>query len=434
MRDLVVLPPGGIRVRVTDLGGEPVPEFRVRLAGESAGEARGWVEDAASGGKAVGSLAPGEYRIRVEARGFAPAERRVEVRSGQVSEIVVSMSRGDATLDGVVVEEDGAPVPDAVVSFADGATGTTNAEGRFRLRGLDPRPGGLDVWVRGTETGLERTRWIESVTPGEAVRVVVPRGGRVIGRIGGGLGDWPLTLTLMSEGMTWSIPLPADDGSAAFEFAQAPAGAPLLLVVTPGDPEPPTVIEVPPLENGRTTDVGEVRLDPGRVVTGTVLDDRGAPLANARVLPLGRWMRVDSVRTDGNGRFRTARLPSAENRMRVDADGFPSQEFVVGPATRATDTVLRLARGGTWTGSVLSADGSPSPGAALWIDPPGALRYDAQRRRLTARANERGRWSVALAPGAYRVRALDRLGWAVSSTVAVEIRDGETTTTQIRLP
>ena len=70
---------------------------------------------------------------------------------------------------------------------------------------------------------------------------------------------------------------------------------------------------------GLDCDLGTIRLDHGRVFTGTVIDSDGTPLPGAAVIAESYWhlsghtiggrSSYTTLRTDANGRFRTPPLP-----------------------------------------------------------------------------------------------------------------------------
>jgi len=221
-----------------------------------------------------------------------------------------------------------------------------------------------------------------------------------------------------------------------FEITGVPGGTPFLLVFNERFGLIPTFVEVGALEAGATVDVGDVRWSAPRAVFGTVVDDRGAPVANAKVRLVERWCwGVDDVfRTDGAGRFRVPLAPSSPIRVRIDADGFPPQEAVVDDSKGPPGTPVRLARGGVLRGRVLGPEERPVARATLSIRRPASPIYDPTRGGIWSESGADGTFAVPLAAGTYSLEVWGPRSHPSSAKAEVLIREGQTTTQEIRLP
>jgi hypothetical protein len=136
---------------------------------------------------------------------------------------------------------------------------------------------------------------------------------------------------------------------------------------------------------GRDFDLGTLRLDPGRVFTGRVLDADGKPRAGASVLPrvfrhyLGHTVTdIGSglhMTTGADGRFKTPRLPVAVLSLSVRApqSQLASVRRLIQPGGEEDLGDIRLEKDVPVSGSVQDVDGKPIAGVAIG----GTVGYDA---------------------------------------------------------
>jgi hypothetical protein len=152
-------PAGSITGRVTGESGAPVRKVLLRLAALDRRETRSVTSDA-QGRFEFKDIAPGRYLLGAAKGGFVPAQygqkrafaqgTAIEVTAGATIELTVNLSPG-ASIDGIVVDEFGDPVADAIVmtlrnQYAGGRRRlvgvgrvlTTNDRGEYRLFGLPP--------------------------------------------------------------------------------------------------------------------------------------------------------------------------------------------------------------------------------------------------------------------------------------------------------
>lgn len=111
------------RVQVVDPGGEPVPDARVTLANASVGLLSRIATTDAEGRAAPGPVVPGPYVLRAEADGFLPAEPLAitldapDPEHPEATPVFTLTLLRPGALAGIVVDEDGRPVADAVVEY-----------------------------------------------------------------------------------------------------------------------------------------------------------------------------------------------------------------------------------------------------------------------------------------------------------------------------
>jgi protocatechuate 3,4-dioxygenase beta subunit len=168
---------------VRDKGGAPVPDARVgadRVIRLPFAEGREMTNRAATGPDGRFSLAlfpDAEYRVRAGAWGFAPtAEVTVDLppagRKG-LAPLQFALERADGFVAGVVVDEEGKPVPGAGVGAEVGRAfvgqATTDAQGRFRIDRLPPGT----ITVNAGAVGFQG-EWRQNVKVGStSVRLVL---------------------------------------------------------------------------------------------------------------------------------------------------------------------------------------------------------------------------------------------------------------------
>ena len=148
-------------------------------------------------------------------------------------------------------------------------------------------------------------------------------------------------------------------------------------------------------------------------ISGTVLDDRGRPLAGASVSKKeasggpGIMMRGgggDNASTDGDGNFVLGGLDRGPITLAVTHQDFEPADLDVDTTQDIEGLRITLSRGASLTGIVLhEEDGSPIPRAAVTASAAGQDRFTAAR---TATTGPDGSFVIdAVSPGRYTVRA-----------------------------
>lgn len=186
----------------------------------------------------------------------------------------------------------------------------------------------------------------------------------------------------------------------------------------------------------RITSDAEVKLilSAGAPVAGRVVDDRGAPVARARVSYTGpsEWSqqastRLDSVTSAADGTFRFAAMPAGSFRFVADhPDRAPGTSTLVAlDGKTATDgVVITLSAGATVSGRVVDADQQPVSSVRIRIGSAGhagQIVFDAPRE---AYSNDRGEFTIRGLPRRLLAAvALHELG--ASSTTPVDTSKGD---------
>lgn len=166
-----------------------------------------------------------------------------------------------------------------------------------------------------------------------------------------------------------------------------------------------------------------VRLVRGAPVSGVVLDSQDQPVAEASVRVWGTSWGCDAT-TDANGRWRLDTVAAGTYEIRASSKRHAAEPYSIleldGSASRA-DVVVRVARGGTITGTVTDRTGAPVPDVEVI-----AMNGESDHRReeTTVRSDERGQFEInGLKPGGYEVFAHESL--RASPITRVVLADGD---------
>jgi hypothetical protein len=284
---------GRVAGRVTAAGSNaPVAAARVMLlpAGPRSGPMGGPPPQAVTsqdGAYVFERLRPGAYTVAVEKTGYAapigPSNaRRVQVAAGQsIDGVDLQLERG-AVITGRVLDPAGEPLPDAHV------TAMRRVASRGALPRLLPAPG------QGQQTNDLGEFRIASLPPGDYYVAAIPRRVSMF-------------------------------GAAATAGAARAAGSARATITTtfyPGTPDPATA---QPIAVGAGAEVGNIVFTmqsvPGFRVSGIVVDEQGAPVADAMVRLMGDPGRgmfmgpVGGARTPANGRFDIDEVPAGSYRV-----------------------------------------------------------------------------------------------------------------------
>jgi RNA polymerase sigma-70 factor (ECF subfamily) len=400
-------------------------------------------------------------QVNATLAGYAPAQDEIPlVREGQGSTVLLRMWPA-ASLRGRVLHADGRPATGAQVwALVEGlrersegntptATTYTGEDGTFLLAGIAAlREAPTSVRVRFTRVlahgGQPGLQLAES-----ADRVLDLQGGADVALGDVRLAEPPVLEARLRVRTADGTPVAGATAYSGFLFGRchtdaegcvrllwaaaggmSPQGPVVISVVAPGwvaarleaRPAPPPSAEV------------EVRLEPGHVLAGRVLDDDGQPAAGAWVtvfdgrVPLAEARQAaagapplpgpreggmyGSATTDAEGTFRLEDLPAGPYHVAagapVPAGALPSEDgastSVSDVATHASDLVLRLPR-----------DARRGPGAldVVVVDDVGGPVAGAQLRVLRP-GDERVAGPVS--PGTFRLRDLPLGTWTLSLT------------------
>jgi protocatechuate 3,4-dioxygenase beta subunit len=405
--------------------GEPLGDVLVETGGAGVADRR---RSAADGRFELRRLAGATvYEIRATRPGYLPAQIEVatpaKARPLPPLRIVLTPSRPAAgrVVDGrnrplagarVVLRRARAPGKQSRTPFRVPPPGThgvieatTDARGKFTLAEIPASevdlfaslPGYAPAWQRNRRLPSGKGAWdlgAVVLQPGVTLagRAVDPAGRPVAGarvhRI-----DQMAPPELLDLQLRDQEPDAKTGADGRFALADLPAGKPVHLFVTALDRLPAAVQGIrPPTEKPVV-----VRLEPGGRLAGRVLDDQGAPVADAEVslawrpmlegLPVGGAL-YRMASTNREGRFEIRDSPLGTVLLGVRARGFipvPPAPTTV-PPPRGEELEIRLERGAVLAGSVRTTAGEPVAGlrvaagdAAGRSDADGAYRVDGLR-------------------------------------------------------
>ncbi len=340
---------GKLFVSVVDEADEPVPSPRLVLFAD--GREEGGDERVAQTGELVqfGPLVPGGYQLWVEAKGFKAQRMPVVVGRGE-STVEVSMAKA-VVISGRVLDEYDRPAPGiAVLVNPIGDSVQSDEQGRFLAE--VPSPGSYSLhahhsdWGGGQVTVSAPAQNVElRLAPQAGVQVQVQVGGR---RVEG------------AQASVWQ----ERAGSFRSDRPSGADGVVLLRGLPPGTYS--LIAEHPDYLSSTRYDVTVVdgqlskvtaELRPGGRVSGTVVDERGAPVQQAAVSVIPS-RGATPVNTDAEGHFEISPLvPGAEYRVAVNHLAYepeaPAQATVDGEPITITLKRRSLVRG-----RVVAQDGS----------------------------------------------------------------------------
>jgi len=414
--------------------GRPLPAAIVHLPED--GPARAWATTGPDGEFTLHGVPPGEHQLLVRHGTRTEFSQKIVVEPDRDSvgiEIVLPPVR---TVNGRVTDEQGRPVPGVLASI-DGAIGevATGADGTFEL---DAPRGDIVVRVFAPEWRIEKQVPVAAAGTRADVVLPLPPHGTVRSRLHGVPGRRPdgALLTLRPRvgggGTASGLRQWVDVRDGVLRCDRLPAGQWTLQVHCHGYAPWQTEID---LRAGEAIDLGDTRLEPGAVVRGVVLDDRGRPLPGARVL-LGaeqdlfvveeaertRGEDIFGTRSDVRGRFELGGVSSRLHELVVRAPGYATATVTLQiPADllRREPLEVRLAAGVDLVAQVLDGSGQPLPGRSVELRK-GEFLIEAARTdgegRCVFQNRSRGeyRLSVVGAPAQRTVEVLSQQTYHVT--------------------
>ena len=393
------LPIGGARISVTRIA-----ETAVRLPKSLTT----W-RSSKDGAFVAGGLVPGTYRVAATADGHVSAE--VVVGGGGANRVAMRLPRA-FFIAGRVVDTSGLAVAGAEIQAAR-ATGTSDSDGAFRI---GPFRKAQRIYVS-ARADLRRSDAEYVLAPMGDLILTLRHAVEIRGSVSNAFTGEPLD----------DFALAAYDGEirsfafrdAAGEFsAVVPAHTRQVAISAPGFAPWYTLVDFG--SGGGEHRVGDVALEPERIVTGKVLDAASGRPVRAWVR---RWFDTRDFRsglldpasrqvpyawTDEDGGFRLPGLPGGDVRIETGAPGYGP--VVVGvPAGMNHIDIEMSTVAATIEGMLVTDEGTPATGEVLLnkVGGPAASRQVENGKfafEIAARANDQYRLSVRSAMG----RAEDR--------------------------
>lgn len=422
--------------RVVDSDGEPIPKAGISIVEvmsaemEGSGFSQGMTRDHArtdeEGRFAIHNLEPGSIQLQVDAPGF----RRKRIPGLQIPErgepyVEIFLERG-AAIEGRVLDGQGKPARGAMVRAEGERTGEgvlsfsggrTDAEGRYRLDGLEVGP--HQVHAESSERDLRAERVLE-VRPGtNRLDLAFPSGVEVSGHAVDGKGDpVPGATVMLWHVQSGQSRQTTSTGSGSFTFTDVVEGEYRLRGGARGfaTSSMPNTVRV-----GRSPVDGlELRLSSGAVIRGRILglapEDRDDVHVSAHVMEGGE---LAQGTVDSEGSYRVTGVGPGQWTVYANLSSASTHgEAQVREGDEEVVLDLQLPEGFTLSGRVL-LDRSPLPGALV------SLRGGAPEAPVEGQAQSAhdGFFSIShLPPGSYTL--LVALSTGVGHIQAVEI-DGD---------
>ena len=428
----------------------------------------------ADGAYRVEAVAGREATPRAAAAGYLLADAEVSVTPGMRRGPTLALEPALAAA-GVVVDEQGRPVPGVLVQAAaqpasrirnpalmvSGGIAYTSASGRFRASGL---VAGVGHELRLSKAGFAVARAeVPPLEPGRPglggtdLRIVLRRGrtgfGRVVDQsdrpvVGARIelrpalaGDRRMSMMRLREAEAVKYEAAAD-ATGRFEVRDLPAGTWELTARGSGF-APLTVPGLKVPEGGGATDLGTVVLVPGVGIEGFAVDPEGRPvpgteirLIEANADPMSRFLQQEEplpVATSAqDGFFRI------EDRRAGETVDLTASRSGYAPGAAAGVQVppdqpvrLVLQPSSTVEGRTVDPDGKPVAGVRLFIHPSDPLAVGGGVRMFSA---SHGRQAVSdetgffrmedVIPGGFELQAV-ATGYQRSELANLEVRSGQ---------
>ena len=370
--DIVLGPGGTLEGRVADEGGRGLDGARLRLESARDGVDAREVRTGEDGRFVAVRLAPGVWRVRLDARAgsFTGLEAIVEVVAGETTHVDLA-ARGRGRIQGTVRRR-GRPVPDVVVTLVgrvdeEGAAlrrlfAHTDVRGEFLWDGLVEGEYVVDVL-----DGVVRSTRAVALEDGDHLDLDLEVwDGRIPGRVLTAAGRGAPGVEVVARPRERPGPEVAartrtgPDGR--FVLAGLPPGIYDLLASAPG--RPPGVLrgvaaEVPPAERLAVIPLGQ-----GGILDVDVLNPDGRGIAGARIWledEAGQTLHPHAFPTTGSGRLRLVGIPPGRHFVRVDAPryGRVARAAVVVREADTSALVFRLGPPAT-LGLKVTFEGSPA--------------------------------------------------------------------------
>jgi protocatechuate 3,4-dioxygenase beta subunit len=382
----------------------------------------------------VRRLPTGKARLNIEPNGFIDIGREsVTLPEDEPLDLGDLMLDSGPTITGRVIGPDGKGIPNAEVDAMSFGTGTltrkavtAGEDGSFRFGGLPEIA--FTISAEGEGLGRESS---EEVKPGDdPVEIRLNEAGRIRGRVLVGDPPEPLAgFTVESEGKeAESLPFQLRmvglfqskatfrEPTGEFVLGGLSEGAYKLKVVAGGYMD--SRLEKVEVAAGETTEVGDIVLERGATVSGTIREKgTGDPVGGAtvKVEPPGMFnMRafteigVSSLTTGPDGRFTLSGLPPGKHTIRVEHDEYSTakQEVEIATGVPPAEMTVEMGSGGVIEGTFRNKEGEPVVGGMVM-----AMLGFAPDPNTMGTTDEYGHFRIDhLAPGTYRIMAMSDPG------------------------
>jgi hypothetical protein len=415
--------------------GEPVVEAFVqiqvgqrRLPGQSIARTDG------AGAFRLDSLAPGPIKLDIRHRDYLQHQRELELTLGE-NHVDIVLDAG-LSIEGVVVDDAGAPVEGAAIS-AEGGSGRwygpggplrTDLDGRFELRGLEPAA--YRVTANAGERGSGRSELVElRDAPARDVVVRLEPGAVLPGMVTGvGFDDLPRVQVVarpmgpLRGGRFHARP----DFEGRFAIEGLPEGNVMLQAIRETDGR--IVTETVTLEAGRRH--LEVVLDFGAGATlSGIVRENGAPAPGAEIMLVGSEAGPQRILADQAGRYVLGVPEGAIEIAATRGDAMAMERLEIHGDTELDLELERAAIVGVVVDSDTGAPIADAEVSAQHVRPSGATGV---ARLQPGRSGPDGSFRVPVLVGRHVVRARAK-GFGPAPEHDVEVFPGDQVAVRLEL-
>lgn len=349
-------------------------------------------------------LAIGRYAVVAKGPAGDEVRATVEVTAGGEQGVTVHVQQASA-IAGVVVDEVGRPIEKASVAWR-GVSHETDAEGRFEIRGAASEEPVLEA-----SSKWHLTARLEEPDEARPVRVVLRARPVVTGVLlpaegGESLRDHVWVAEHTESCTTYETA--AVDPKGRFRYPLRTAQEEVVLLLLPRGAA--DVLLGPfHLPAGAERDAGELQLDLGRSIRGTVVDEQDRPVAGSAVragrpglldVRDGMFVSAPEAATAADGTFHIAQVHRGRLSVRVrHRDHAPT--VLDDPPEQGLRIVLAPAS--FLEGTVRDPDGKPQPGLTIVAAHEVSLRL---MPGISTQTDDRGHFRLGpLAAGEYPLTA-----------------------------
>lgn len=341
-------------------------------------------------------LVPGAYLLEVAKEGHAGERQAIWIEPGKSRAPPLRLSPS-APVAGRVVDDHGTPVKHALIRITPGqgtlgvgAQARSNARGEFLVDGLHPGQHQLRAEAQQhLPMVLARIQ-----APARGLQVRIMRYYQVSGRVKGAATPQNEVVVRMKGSALWPGRSVSVGKDGRFTFPRVPAGIYELVAATRRLPWMASNIASSVQVGPRSPPEVLLRLLPAQRVEGVVLH-RGEPVSGA-ALVLGReFLAVlrHRTRTSRDGRFSLGPVITGQYRLGIWAEGYLpiiDQSLAV-PAKGPLR--FELSEGASLRGRVVDREGTPVPGAMVWVV------YADQQAAPGQRPPQRNQGELGVVPG-----------------------------------
>jgi protocatechuate 3,4-dioxygenase beta subunit len=434
---------GSVLTGVVRCDGKPVGSASIRIAVRGDTGALATETTDASGAFRFVGLQPGPVLVQASSDRFAEKWSFVTIAESGQQHIEIEMKPGEVLRGRVLDAVTGQPIEGARVSesWVMRRSVRTDANGRFALAGLlaDPH---LLCYVHAD--GYASAEEVVGANLDAELIVRLARGGVLRGRIVGtdGSGIPSAYVAVCASAMKVVGRQESDwirarvDADGRFVATGLRSNQHYWLMARAQGLGMRTYALPRALGNDEQQDLGDVMLQPGGVIEGSVVDDQGRPMVGADVRVAGEnrdarsWLasntgvsevaqfRDRSTRTDSKGRFRLPDLTSGSWRVHVRpeaSDRAMTQDVVLAEGEVREGMQFVFATGLTIAGKIFSVDGAPFT-ESIYLD--ASPNGEGATEPFAARVGLDGQFQFQdIKPGTYTISMVTRLKGQVMTPV-----------------